>query len=641
MKKVEKRLNPRVDLNLPDGQLGPEVAVSMNETEKVFKQKKSLMPFVLTTMLVGLLCMGGGYLLVNRNTINGGNGGINNMVSVEPSVNNEVKVEQEMEVMEVKYVKKEKALENIKIPSGDLDNIYQPADEDPDFFSFPFSFSKIGEVLTGKYKGGELLMAEVLWSGPCKGPGCDKPFRLRFIKKDNNLIFIPKISSSLVNSFEKTFKVDAFKNLGVTVAIDEKVTVTKLEYPSELRGSDVGWGERVLELVSEYEGEVDATRLEKVLFGSKQGDVYTTMPEYSPKISFIAEGSSWGNKESTADCEGKDCYSTNGFYVFRPDGTYLLYKVPISFKVEEIDWTDALKTGEEYRSYTSVGCDGGGIDFVAVVSPEVVKSDDLVVVGKISENRGVVYGLRDINNKLYSEFYSNYKKNYADFYQYDKAAAESESYEEFINSRPMFFWRDPFGRLIKFSNSQFLPPFACEPIVYLYPEKPVEVSLKFGDKVNVTHSEPAYNKEWKIRAEPSGKLLDVENNKNYPYLFWEGWSYVYPRSDKGFVVRREKVGEFLADKLVDMGLNEQEKQDFMKAWLPEFKMSPYYFITFMNKEDIDRLYPISITPKPDTTIRILMDYKGLDKPMTVESLEIESAPTRKGFVMVEWGGLRR
>jgi hypothetical protein len=203
MKKVEKRLNPRVDLNLPDGQLGPEVAVSMNETEKVFKQKKSLMPFVLTTMLVGLLCMGGGYLLVNRNTINGGNGGINNMVSVEPSVNNEVKVEQEMEVMEVKYVKKEKALENIKIPSGDLDNIYQPADEDPDFFSFPFSFSKIGEVLTGKYKGGELLMAEVLWSGPCKGPGCDKPFRLRFIKKDNNLIFIPKISSSLVNSFEK------------------------------------------------------------------------------------------------------------------------------------------------------------------------------------------------------------------------------------------------------------------------------------------------------------------------------------------------------------------------------------------------------------------------------------------------------
>jgi hypothetical protein len=107
------------------------------------------------------------------------------------------------------------------------------------------------------------------------------------------------------------------------------------------------------------------------------------------------------------------------------------------------------------------------------------------------------------------------------------------------------------------------------------------------------------------------------------------------------VVRREKVGEFLADKLVDMGLNEQEKQDFMKAWLPEFKMSPYYFITFMNKEDIDRLYPISITPKPDTTIRILMDYKGLDKPMTVESLEIESAPTRKGFVMVEWGGLRR
>ena len=47
--------------------------------------------------------------------------------------------------------------------------------------------------------------------------------------------------------------------------------------------------------------------------------------------------------------------------------------------------------------------------------------------------------------------------------------------------------------------------------------------------------------------------------------------------------------------------------------------------------------PLTITPTPDTTIRVLMEYKGLENPIEVEEQKLESVE-RKGFVAVEWGG---
>ena len=47
--------------------------------------------------------------------------------------------------------------------------------------------------------------------------------------------------------------------------------------------------------------------------------------------------------------------------------------------------------------------------------------------------------------------------------------------------------------------------------------------------------------------------------------------------------------------------------------------------------------PLEINPKPDTTIRILMTYKGLEAPIDVEEQKLIT-PERNGFVVVEWGG---
>ena len=47
--------------------------------------------------------------------------------------------------------------------------------------------------------------------------------------------------------------------------------------------------------------------------------------------------------------------------------------------------------------------------------------------------------------------------------------------------------------------------------------------------------------------------------------------------------------------------------------------------------------PLTIEPNPDTTIRVLMTFKGLNEPIDVKEQKL-TTPERKGFVAVEWGG---
>ena len=46
---------------------------------------------------------------------------------------------------------------------------------------------------------------------------------------------------------------------------------------------------------------------------------------------------------------------------------------------------------------------------------------------------------------------------------------------------------------------------------------------------------------------------------------------------------------------------------------------------------------LEINPNPDTIIRVLMTYKGLETPIDITEQQLET-PTRTGFVAVEWGG---
>jgi hypothetical protein len=93
--------------------------------------------------------------------------------------------------------------------------------------------------------------------------------------------------------------------------------------------------------------------------------------------------------------------------------------------------------------------------------------------------------------------------------------------------------------------------------------------------------------------------------------------------------------------LPQLGLNPQEVEDFTKAWEPRFRDAPYYFITFIPPADIERLAPLHVVPQPETVIRVLMDYRPLQRRVVAQAPELPRPPQRKGFTVVEWGGLTR
>ena len=178
---------------------------------------------------------------------------------------------------------------------------------------------------------------------------------------------------------------------------------------------------------------------------------------------------------------------------------------------------------------------------------------------------------------------------------------------------------------------------AYKPMIYLYPDKEMDVVVKLGNPQVVTTSYPRYTKEWNVKAYPNGKLIDNNTNRELYGLYWEGNNHKVGIKDDGFVVKGEDTIEFLEEKLEILGLNEREANEFIVYWLPKLEVNKYNYIRFETNDEINNYMPLEITPKPDNVIRILMDYKPIDKYINVNEQELVT-PKRTGFTVVEWGG---
>lgn len=74
--------------------------------------------------------------------------------------------------------------------------------------------------------------------------------------------------------------------------------------------------------------------------------------------------------------------------------------------------------------------------------------------------------------------------------------------------------------------------YDAKPVIYLYPEKETEVTVKFNYAGELTCTYPAYNDGWKVCASPDGTLTDADG-QTYNYLYWEGVNsvvYDFPRA---------------------------------------------------------------------------------------------------------------
>ncbi len=177
----------------------------------------------------------------------------------------------------------------------------------------------------------------------------------------------------------------------------------------------------------------------------------------------------------------------------------------------------------------------------------------------------------------------------------------------------------------------------AKPVIYLYPEKTSKVFVNVKPTDGVSISDPQIGNGWNVIAKPDGKIYNIADKTFYKYLFWEGFSGDFKTPDEGFVVSNKDVSGFFDDKLKVLGLNEKEIADFKEFWVPKLTEKPYYFITFVPQSDFDRYAPLTVSPTPDTIIRVFFDYKGLDQSIDVTPQKL-TTPERQGFVVSEWGG---
>ena len=148
-------------------------------------------------------------------------------------------------------------------------------------------------------------------------------------------------------------------------------------------------------------------------------------------------------------------------------------------------------------------------------------------------------------------------------------------------------------------------------------------------------SYPKYDKEWKVQADKDGKI--TYKDKEYYSLYYEAKIDTITPHKEGFVVEDKDLISFLEEKLDILGLNYKERQEFIIYWLPILQNNKYNYIYF--ETNVNDIYPISVNPKPDTEIRILMEYLPLKDKIQVPEQELCKVQ-RQGFTLVEWGGTR-
>ena len=177
-----------------------------------------------------------------------------------------------------------------------------------------------------------------------------------------------------------------------------------------------------------------------------------------------------------------------------------------------------------------------------------------------------------------------------------------------------------------------------KPIIYIYPTKTTNVSVKLGHPQYLSHTYPKYINGWNVTANSNGTLIDNFTGRKLYALYWEGKSLPKDTSmDEGFCIKGEDTIKFLEEKLEILGLNERETEEFIIYWLPKMENNNYNYIRFETIEEQNQAMPLDINPKPDSLIRIMMDWKALDSKITLKE-QILKSPKREGYTVVEWGG---
>jgi hypothetical protein len=251
------------------------------------------------------------------------------------------------------------------------------------------------------------------------------------------------------------------------------------------------------------------------------------------------------------------------------------------------------------------------------------------LIGKIKQ--GYCEDMQNTTFNLYSDWLSHTDPNNKSYKLQLTERMLSYNAAYLVDS----FYLGSYDANKQYFEYKFLGDYA-KPVIYLYPTKQEDVSVKIELNGILTCSYPEYDDGWNVTAHPDGTLINKSDGREYSYLYWEGKGAADWDMSKGFVVKGSDTISFLQDKLEYLGLTARELNDFIVYWLPLMKDNKYNLITFQTDayENNARLY---ITPKPDSVLRVFMAYKALDNYIEVPEQRL-STFNRSGFAAVEWGG---
>lgn len=295
--------------------------------------------------------------------------------------------------------------------------------------------------------------------------------------------------------------------------------------------------------------------------------------------------------------------------------------VSYSKYLETIDSINSIKTNKIKAYYTNKDC-----NYIILAYANGYSCCEMKLIDCLTENNKIIiYGDEEENGVMEggSGYFIAIPTNMT-------VGTEIEYRECYTSSE--------IDNLKEHDNSRLPDPVAYKPIIYLYPTEDTEISVELLKDENLTCSYPKYKDKWNVLAQPNGNLKDLTTDRQLYALYYESENSIdFKVENEGFVIKVEDTAEFLEEKLAILGLNERESEEFIIYWLPKLEANKYNYIRFATLDEINANMPLEINPSPDTIIRVLMTFKGLDNPIDVQEQQLKT-PDRTGFVAVEWGG---
>lgn len=268
---------------------------------------------------------------------------------------------------------------------------------------------------------------------------------------------------------------------------------------------------------------------------------------------------------------------------------------------------------------------------------KVQQIDEPLPKKAVSSGRiGTVRGTNDGKSYQYEVYF-----HAGEFYLRDKKDNSVYTYEASSDVPPSSVDRNASLQLgvLNFRLTNIYGPYTptCKPAIYLYPQTKTDISVQVIPDGYLTDSIPSYGSDgWKVTAYPDGTI--EQSGKQYPYLYYEANIKNLSVPKEGWLVKKEELPLFFDEKLAYLGLNTQESQDFKEYWIPKLTNKPYYFVTVVSQDELNRKETLLFSKNPDTLIRVRMIFEGLEKPVSVMPLVLPEVKKRDGFTAVDWGG---